>query len=144
MANFISDAKAAFHEGHTVYHARRQGRSVAIRPAGDNFNVSLSDGHAIEEAADLSYSEAHDLVVLFLEVPSIPVGEEKGSVRMVINQGMRTAYVERWTPTRVRIEYEMPNAGWMGGWWHYATVCNQRLILGSRYCASRINKILNR
>jgi hypothetical protein len=35
---------------------------------------------------------------------------------MWINQAERECYAVKWTPTRVRIEYEMPNTGLNGGW----------------------------
>jgi len=38
--------------------------------------------------------------------------------------------VVKTTPTRIRVEYEMPNAGIMGGWMYYADIGDDRYVSG--------------
>jgi len=41
---------------------------------------------------------------------------------LLINQGVRDCAVMEATPTRCRVEYDMPNAGLVGGWRYYTNL----------------------
>jgi len=45
-----------------------------------------------------------------------------------INQAERWCWVVKKTPTRVRVSYEMPNAGEMAGWYGHTQVGDQHYI----------------
>jgi len=47
-----------------------------------------------------------------------------------INQAVRECWVTRLTPTRCRIEYEMPNAGIVGAWRNQTTVGGYTYVAG--------------
>jgi hypothetical protein len=51
---------------------------------------------------------------------------DKHEPDLFINQAVRECTVVKTTPTRVRIEYEMPNAGLMGGWQYYVDLGDVR------------------
>lgn len=124
-----TDYRCAFAEaihGDHVAHATNSdlGRTVAIRPYKGKFNISLSaPQNGIREDVDgLTEKKARHLVLMFL------TGEllyAKGdSYVEFINQADRDVYTlpETATPTRVRIEYELPNSGVVGAWRKQVTV----------------------
>ena len=47
---------------------------------------------------------------------------------MEINQAERWCWVVKRTPTRVRVSYEMPNAGEMAGWYGHTQIGEQHYI----------------
>lgn len=82
------------------------------------FDITLSDGRAevTQEYRGLTLKQADRLIKSFMR----GVRGGKQTAWLHINQAERYCEVVKTTPTRVRIEYEMPNAGLMGGWQYYA------------------------
>jgi hypothetical protein len=130
-ANAIEECRSGGHVAHVT--AAKYGRTVAIRPHNATkaytscvgyFDLTFSDpwldlrktGDEIKKVND---RQAESLIRTFLH--GIYVDQDDG-FDLFINQGERWCYVlpETATPTRVRIEYEMPNAGDVGSWCHAA------------------------
>ena len=138
MHNNSADAMKECGPGHPA-HVRPQiaigpkcGRVVAIR-TGDTWNHKT-----YPNTYNLTFSDSKvDLRIkgdTLYNVPEKDVAQkiqmffcgtrttESGCLTMMINQGVRDCWIEKLTPTRCRIEYEMPNAGQMGGWRYQTTV----------------------
>lgn len=139
----IEECRTGRHVAHVTQEDSRStacGRIVAIRPwidpkwrkahqvkgvdfgAPGHFTLTFSDpkfdlrdqGDTIER---VTARQAKRLIQTFFWGRRV----HKGAwFDLFINQGRRDCYVvgETATPTRVRIEYEMPNAGTMGSWCH--------------------------
>lgn len=82
------------------------------------FDVTLSDGkrEVTQEHCGLTRKQAERLIKSFMRGRP----GSKATAWLHINQADRHCEVVKETPTRVRVEYEMPNAGMMGGWQYYA------------------------
>ena len=118
----VSTSKYGFND-----HIILGGRVVAIRADYDRdrntglLNLRFSDSKAEGQwnrdycIKGLSVKEAQRIVELFLYGHRVKVEDEQFD--MEINQGKRWCWIEKRTPKRLRISYEMPNAGIMGGWW---------------------------
>lgn len=145
MHNYYSDIEivAALDEadfGNHVSHITDldSGRTVAIRPAWgepslddnltrhDSFNLTFSDPefdlrNVIGGGCryDLKRRDTIRLIRVFLTGPRIE--SESEEFTDYINQTDRECSIEDGsiTPTRLRIEYELPRAGWVATWRHY-------------------------
>lgn len=123
-------------DGWSVDHLRSADhptRAVAIRPSAEagKFDVTFSDSAPHLELSQtrhaLTQKAASKLILTFFW------GEvgHKDEAQLFINQNWRDVAVIKTTPTRVRIEYEMPNAGIMGGWQYYVDVDDRRYFAAS-------------
>lgn len=112
-------------EGYTVDHLSHRDRTIAVRTQLDgNLDLTLSNGFTTEEHCGLSLSQA----LLMAEVYLFGTIESYGSVVLWINQALRNCTIVKVTPTRVRVEYELPRAGTVGGWYHYVDLNGDRFI----------------
>lgn len=133
MHTNIHDAMQECGPGHPAHVrkgmaiGRKCGRIVAIRTGNepDTFNLSFSDPKVDlridgDTLYDVPEAQVTSIIENFLE--GYRVSEMQPWATMMINQGHRDVTVVKITPTRCRIEYEMPNAGEMGAWRHQTTV----------------------
>lgn len=124
----IPSAFAEANFGQHVAHctSANKTRTAAIRPAQSGYNISLNwSALAINETIYCkTEARARHLVDLFLS--GEPVNIDRPYYSPWINQTNRAASIllETLTDTRVRIHYEMPNAGDVRAWRHQAVVGN--------------------
>ncbi len=107
----------------------RIGRIVAIRTGNKpgTFNLTFSDRKVdlrFQPGGDTLYDVKSDLAHRTIRnfLIGSRVADENDIFDQMINQGVRECYVIKLTPTRCRIEYEMPNAGDMQAWRYQTTV----------------------
>lgn len=111
-------------------HIIIDGRVVAIRADYERdrntglLNLRFSDSN-IGWMPDycikgLSVKEAQRIVEIFLWGRTILISHD--NFTMKINQAVRWCCIDKRTPKRLRISYEMPNAGIMAGWWKYIQI----------------------
>jgi hypothetical protein len=131
--NNISQAIEECRAGNHVAHVENQnpksrgaGRVVAIRPCGPgHLTLNFSDPRRDHRAGDqdtierVTARQAARLIDTFLRGRLVHIDDV---FDLWINQAERECYIlgETHTPTKVRIEYEMPRAGTVGSWC-YAT-----------------------
>ncbi len=103
------------------------GRIVAIRTGNepDTFNLTFSDSKVdLRTEGDTIYNVPRKMVsrkiVVFFD--GNRTDECSNEFDQFINQAVRQCMVIRTTPTRCRIEYEMPNSGIVGAWRYQTTV----------------------
>ena len=104
---------------YSVDHIRRGGKVVAIRRRSEGrYSLGFSDPAEknIMTVLDVAEKDLEHVINTFLYGQ---LGDDPDYPRLFINQGWRECAVVKTTPTRARIEYEMPNAGLMGGWQKY-------------------------
>lgn len=113
-------------------HIKMNGRTVAIRAdyARDKnlgtVNLRFSDSLANPESflnyvvSNLSVEEAERIISIFFFGRRVLISHD--NFGMQINQADRWCWIEKRTPKRLRISYEMPNAGIMYGWWKYIEI----------------------
>jgi hypothetical protein len=108
--------------GFSVDHVTLGRRTVAIRHRAGVFHLIFQDGATQQSLADLTEKRAEKTAIRFLS------GKRSSATAPVlrINQADRFCAVVKTTATRVRVEYEMPNAGLMGSWQYYVDVCDKR------------------
>lgn len=125
----IDQAITECRTGHHVAHVSQQyqgltcDRVVAIRPGTKGkFNLTFSDPRFdLRATGDTIYNvtarQARRLIQTFFWSFRVHISE---FFTLFINQGDRDCRIveDSHTPTRVRIEYEMPVAGTMGSWCH--------------------------
>lgn len=125
--------------GFTVDHVEVNDRVVAIRPAAyfqtptGRYDLSFSDsetdlrdepgGNTIRNVAE---RDVYPLTRNFLEGQRVKWVADQFDLE--INQAERWCWVVKRTPTRVRVSYEMPNAGEMAGWYGHTQVGEQHYI----------------
>ena len=121
-----TDPRKAFNEAiwgdHVAHCTTSNGhRSVAIRtsvtpPGRFNIDMSGQGGNIRESWYGLTKRQAVTLVDIFLN--GIPVHPDRPGYVEFINQADRdvSILVETITPSRVRIEYELPNTGATRAW----------------------------
>ncbi len=93
------------------FHYERNGKVVKVWDAGDQVGVDFG-----QSDNTLYYKNAFDAVRAingYLFTDALEVGNFE---TLVINQGYREVEVIKINKTRARIEYEMPNAGFVQGW----------------------------
>lgn len=141
----LTDARRFFEEGRTVHHVTRGKRTMAIRPreggAYGAYDVQVSRDEELLNLYGMSYSE----LIQFLEDVFLERGHhpENEAFTREINQGKRFCEVVKVNPTRVRVEYEMPNAGYMGGWVYYIDLLGCRFYM-NQHQRARIAAILEK
>ena len=125
--------------GFTVDHIEVNDRVVAIRPAAyfqtptGRYNLSFSDvgidlrdepgGNTIRNVPERN---VYPLIRNFLEGQRVKWVADQFDLE--INQAERWCWVVKKTPTRVRVSYEMPNAGEMAGWYGHTQIGDQHYI----------------
>ena len=125
--------------GFTVDHIEGNDRVVAIRPATyfqtptGRYNLAFSDvgidlrdepgGNTIRNEPE---RDVYPLIRNFLEGQRVDWVADQFDLE--INQAERWCWVVKRTPTRVRVSYEMPNAGEMAGWYGHTQVGDQHYI----------------
>jgi hypothetical protein len=125
--------------GFSVDHICVNDRVVAIRPVRikegrtGRYNLSFSDvgidlreepgGDTIRNVAE---RDVYPLTRNFLEGQRVKWVADQFDLE--INQAERWCWVVKRTPTRVRVSYEMPNAGEMAGWYGHTQVGEQHYI----------------
>lgn len=152
--NAIAECRNGRHVAHVnqEYQGHATGRVVAIRPwidprwrkarqvkgidfgAPGHFTLTFSDPrHDLRGDQDtiekVTARQAKRLIQTFLWGHRC---HQDDGFDLWINQAERWCWIlgETATPTRVRIEYEMPNAGTMGSWCH-ATRLGQQYYLAT-------------
>jgi len=135
--NHIDQAILECREGGHVAHCQMQyehhrgvNRTVAIRPsrAPGKFNLTFSDPRIDlreldDEIVGVNARQARRLIQTFFWGLLV---HQAATFDLWINQADRECWIEgeTATPTRVRIAYEMPNAGEMGSWCHATRLGN--------------------
>ncbi len=134
MFHNIVEALAAASPGGPVHVSPRiaigpkVGRIVAIRTGNkpDTFNLSFSDSKVDLRTTegDTLYNVPRERVVNTIAAffDGSRTDECSNEFDQFINQAVRECMVVKTTPTRCRIEYEMPNSGIVGAWRHQTTV----------------------
>jgi len=110
------------------------GRIVAIR-AGDTwdhrtkeatYNLSFSDSKVDlrKDGGDTLYNVPRRKVIKTIAAffDGTRTDEGNNGFEQFINQAVRECWVTKITPTRCRIEYELPNSGIVGAWRSQTTV----------------------
>lgn len=112
-------------------HIHCEGRTVAIRqgysfgrhpkPTG-KLHLTFSDSRADLRASgdtiyNLTIKQAERAIRIFLLGQRVKIAHDQCD--LFINQAFRWCCVDQKTPSRLRLSYNMPNAGTMGGWWKY-------------------------
>ena len=133
MHHNISDAMNECGPGHPAHVKPRIaigpkcGRIVAIRTGNEpyTFNLSFSDSKVdLRTEGDTIYNvpenKVHRMIVNFFD--GSRTDECSNEFDQFINQAMRECMVVKMTPTRCRIEYELPNSGIVGAWRYQTTV----------------------
>lgn len=118
------------HPAHVQKHiaiGRKSGRIVAIRTGNkpDTFNLSFSDPKAdLRQGGDTIYDVPEAKVTVIIEnfLEGYRVSTNLPWTCMMINQAHRDVTVVKITPTRCRIEYELPNSGEVGAWRHQTSI----------------------
>ena len=113
-------------------HIEVNGRTVAIRADYERdknlgtVNLRFSDSLASRKSfmdyvvSNLSVEEAERIISIFFFGRRVLISHD--NFGMHINQADRWCSIEKRTPKRLRISYEMPNAGIMHGWWKYIQI----------------------
>lgn len=103
------------------------GRIVAIRTGNepDTFNLTFSDSKVdLRDQGDTIYNVPRKMVsrkiVVFFD--GSRTDECSNEFEQFINQKLRECMIIKTTPTRCRIEYELPNSGIVGAWRYQTTV----------------------
>jgi hypothetical protein len=125
--------------GFNVDHIEFNDRVVAIRPVciqhapTGRYDLSFSDvgidlrdergGNTIRNVAE---RDVYPLIRNFLEGQRTRWVADQFDLE--INQAERWCWVVKQTPTRVRLSYEMPNAGEMAGWYGHTQIGDQHYI----------------
>ena len=109
-------------------------RIVAVRPhnATGKFTLDFQDydydlraeGNTVY---DLTEKQARKAIVTFF--CGIRTNAKAGHVHLKLNQRIRPAEVLKVTPTRIRVEYELPTAGFVSAWRDQVTIGSRRYIL---------------
>lgn len=127
MHTLIKDAVSECGPGHPAHVTNaRNDRIVAIRTGNKpgTFNLTFSDPKVELRDADTKYdvkpAKVEQMIYNFLH--GIRISATDNWFDSFINQATRECYVDHLTPTRCRIEYEMPNAGLVGSWRKQTTV----------------------
>jgi hypothetical protein len=121
----VSTSKYGFND-----HIIMNGRTVAIRADYDKYkntgllNLRFSDSK-VNSMPDycvkgLSVKEAKRIIEIFIWGRRVLISHDHFG--MEINQSDRWCSIDKRTPKRLRISYEMPNAGIMAGWWKYIQI----------------------
>ena len=118
----ISDTFYECINGNHVAHCEHKGRTVALRINRDKtFNVDFSDSKNLKDNRPSTSSnntriQAERIIKNFLY--GFVVDADCG-FQLHINQADRDCEIIKRTDTRLRVGYEMPNAGFMAGWYSY-------------------------
>ena len=122
--------------GYSVDHVHDNDKSVAIRAIGNGPGLWLhfKDGSTVSQG-HIDMKKAVRIIATFLRGERITSQGHNDQFAKEwfayhINQGWRDCEVVKTTPTRIRVEYEMPNAGIMGGWMYYADIGDDRYVSG--------------
>ena len=114
-----------------VDHIHDNRRTVAIRreceranPSG-RINLTFSDEQVDLRSSsntkrNLTVKQAERAIKTFLYGQRVKVKHDQCD--LLINQAERWCHVKETTPTRLRLSYDMPNAGEMSGWWKYIAI----------------------
>jgi len=114
-----------------VDHIQENGRTVAIRleykrdRPTRRVNLTFSDESVdLRSSSNTKYNltarQAERAINTFLYGQRVKVRHDQCD--LLINQAKRWCHVEETTPTRLRLVYDMPNAGEMSGWWKYINI----------------------
>jgi len=114
-----------------VHHIHDNGRTVAIRleykrdKPTRRVNLTFSDEKVdLRSSSNTRYNltarQAERAISTFLYGQRVKVKHDQCD--LLINQAKRWCWIEETTPTRLRITYDMPNAGEMSGWWKYIAI----------------------
>ncbi len=139
MHTNILDAINECGPGHPAHvELASTGRIVAIRTGNkpDTFNLDFSDPQ-VDLRQEKDGSTLYDVpadrvqrtIAVFLGGPRTDEGDNE--FEQFINQKTRVCWVLRLTPTKARIEYELPNSGFTRSW------RDQTTIGGYTYVGSR-------
>lgn len=141
MHTKITDAIAECGPGHPAHVTNpRNERIVAIRDGnkryGSNtFNLDFSDPQVDlrqekdgSTLYDVSPERVQQVIALFLN--GSRTSEKHPTLSQFINQAQRHCVVRKITPTRARLEYELPNSG-VTKTWRYQTTVGQYSYIGS-------------
>ena len=138
MHTKITDAIAECGPGHPAHVTNpRNERIVAIRDGNkpDTFNLDFSDPQVDlrqekdgSTLYDVPAERVQQVIALFLT--GSRTSEKLPTLSQFINQASRHCVVRKITPTRARLEYELPNSG-VTGTWRYQTTVGQYSYIGS-------------
>ena len=139
MHTKITDAIEECVRGDHVAHVTnpRNDRIVAIRDGNkpDTFNLDFSDPKVDlrqekdgSTLYDVPAERVQQVIALFLT--GSRTSEKYPTLRQFINQASRHCVVRKITPTRARLEYELPNSG-VTKTWRYQTTVGQYSYIGS-------------
>ena len=130
-----------------VHHIHDNGRTVAIRleykrlyknkgtleidKPTRRVSLTFSDEKVDLRSSDdtrrnLTARQAERAINTFLYGQRVKVKHDQ--CELLINQAKRWCWIEETTPTRLRLTYDMPNAGEMSGWWKYIAINNFHYI----------------
>ena len=137
----ITDAINEALVGNHVAHAESSDgkRTVAIRPWALNSNgaaitLTYRFGPAYDEqniACSSPLVAAATLAILLTYRHKL--SPEATQYREEVNQKVRTCYIIERKKTRLRIEYDLPNAGPVGAWRGFAVIGNDLFVQGVDY-----------
>ncbi len=128
----ILDTLKAVSTSGILDHIEINGRTVAIRADYERdknlgtVNLRFSDSLASRKSfqdyviSNLSVEDAERIISIFFFGRRVLISHD--NFGMAINQADRWCSIEKRTPKRLRIAYEMPNAGIMSGWWKYIQI----------------------
>ena len=130
MHTKITDAIEECGPGHPAHVTNpRNDRIVAIRTGNkpDTFNLDFSDPQIDlrqEKDGSTLYDVPADRVqkVIAVFLGGHRTDEGDNTFEQFINQASRECWVIKVTPTRCRIEYELPNSGFTGSWRYQTTI----------------------
>lgn len=128
--NTRNTIESVLKNGH-VDHIHENGRTVAIRleykrdKPTRRVNLTFSDGSVdLRSSSNTIYNltarQAERAINTFLYGQRVKI--KHGQCDLLINQAKRWCWIEETTPTRLRLAYDMPNAGEMRGWWKYIAI----------------------
>lgn len=138
MHTKITDAIAECGPGHPAHVTNpRNERIVAIRTGNkpDTFNLDFSDPKVDlrqekggSTLYDVPAKKVQQVIALFLN--GSRTSEKYPTLSQFINQAQRHCVVRKITPTRAKIEYELPTAGAVETW-RYQTTIGRYSYIGS-------------
>ncbi len=130
MHTKITDAIEECGPGHPAHVTNpRNERIVAIRTGYDTgtFNLDFSDPKVDlryekngSEICNVPADRVQRVIAVFLTGHRTDEGDN--TFEQFINQATRECWVIKVTPTRCRIEYELPNSGFANSWRYQTTI----------------------
>lgn len=120
----LTKIRALYHDH--IEHYSGNGNIIAVRPNGGLFNLTVKIGD--EPTVEFNNRYENEAIAMIKSILMVGDLYEGAMFDMMINQGFRFCDVVKVTPTRVRLEYEMPNAGLMGGWYKTAEIGGKKFL----------------